>query len=69
VAFPILDKVLKKRVINEGLAPYLKDNVNAWELGNDGKYHKRKSRGKLTPFCAQQYLMRHLAETSTISRN
>jgi polyphosphate kinase len=69
VAFPILDKALKKRVINEGLAPYLKDNVNAWELGNDGKYHKRKPRGKLTPFCAQQYLMRLLGETSTISRN
>ncbi|MDP5008840.1 MAG: RNA degradosome polyphosphate kinase, partial [Glaciimonas sp.] len=30
VAFPILDKTLKKRVIAEGLTVYLKDNTNAW---------------------------------------
>jgi polyphosphate kinase len=68
VAFPILDKMLKKRVINEGLAPYLKDNVNAWELGSEGKYYKRKPRGKQFSFCAQQHLARLLSETGPIER-
>ncbi len=56
VAFPVLDKTLKKQVIAHGLNPYLKDNMNAWELAADGKYHRRKPRGKQHAFCAQQYL-------------
>jgi polyphosphate kinase len=60
VAFPVLDQALKKRVINEGLNPYLKDNLNAWELDSDGTYHRRKARNKLSAFSAQQYLMQHL---------
>lgn len=60
VAFPVLDPDLKKRVINEGLNPYLKDNINAWELDSDGGYHRRKPRGKLAAFGAQQYLMQLL---------
>jgi polyphosphate kinase len=38
VAFPVRSTALKKRVIREGLQVYLKDNVNAWELGSDGHY-------------------------------
>jgi polyphosphate kinase len=57
VAFPILDKALKRRVLAEGLNPYLKDNVNAWELEPDGHYQRRKARGKQASFSAQQYLM------------
>ncbi|HVK93298.1 MAG TPA: polyphosphate kinase 1 [Noviherbaspirillum sp.] len=60
VAFPVLDKTLKKRVINEGLTPYLKDNANAWELTADGRYHRRKPRGKQAAFSAQQYLAQTL---------
>jgi polyphosphate kinase len=56
VAFPIRDPALKKRVINEGLRPYLKDNVDAWELNSDGKYHRRKPRGKQGSHSAQQEL-------------
>jgi polyphosphate kinase len=56
VAFPILDKTLKKRVLDEGLRPYLKDNTNAWELDSEGKYHKRKARKGSPPFSAQQHL-------------
>jgi polyphosphate kinase len=55
VAFPILDKALKRRVITEGLDPYLRDNVNAWLLDSNGNYTRRKSRGKA--FCAQLHLM------------
>ncbi|MFL6656594.1 MAG: polyphosphate kinase 1 [Massilia sp.] len=57
VAFPVLDKHLKKRVINEGLNPYLKDNSNAWELDETGHYQRRRARGKLASFSAQQHLM------------
>jgi polyphosphate kinase len=38
VCFPIFDEKLKRRVIAEGLMPYLDDNVQAWEMGSDGIY-------------------------------
>lgn len=60
VAFPILDPALKKRVIAEGLDPYLKDNLNSWELDSNGVYQKRKPRGKSGAFSAQQHLMQIL---------
>jgi polyphosphate kinase len=56
VAFPVRDPALKKRVINEGLQPYLKDNVDAWELGSDGKYQRLKPRGKQAAYSAQREL-------------
>lgn len=57
VAFPVLDRGLKRRVIAEGLTPYLKDNSNAWELDEHGQYHRRKPRGKQKAYSAQQHLM------------
>ncbi len=60
VAFPVLDKNLKRRVINEGLNPYLKDNSNAWELNSEGQYLRRKARTKAAEFSAQRYLMEQL---------
>lgn len=65
VAFPVLDRTLKRRVIAEGLTPYLKDNTNAWELESDGHYQRRKPRAKQRPFSAQQYLMQLLGTPST----
>ncbi len=62
VAFPILDRALKKRVIGEGLNPYLKDNLNSWELDADGLYHKRQARLRQLPFSAQDYLMDKLGQ-------
>lgn len=56
VAFPIFDNILKKRIINEGLKPYLKDNVSAWELQSDGHYLRKKPRARQQPFSAQIYL-------------
>ncbi len=53
-AFPLLDPKLKKRVINEGLKPYLKDNLRAWEMQPDGAFKRRARRGK--GFDAQAYL-------------
>jgi len=65
VAFPVLDPALKRRVINEGLSPYLKDNTNAWELESSGHYQRRKPRAKQQPFSAQQYLMQLLGSPTT----
>ncbi|RJG05982.1 polyphosphate kinase 1 [Noviherbaspirillum cavernae] len=65
VAFPIHDKALKKRVIDEGLRPYLKDNVNAWELDPEGRYHKRKSRSNTLAFGAQQHLAQSIGSIAS----
>jgi polyphosphate kinase len=64
VAFPILDLALKKRVMSEGLEPYLKDNINAWLLDSEGHYQRKKARAKQKPLCAQQYLMQQLGAIS-----
>jgi polyphosphate kinase len=39
VCFPVLDPHLSKRVINEGLMPYLQDNSEAWVMDQQGVYH------------------------------
>ncbi len=65
VAFPVLNKSLKNRVIEEGLNLYLKDNADAWELEPSGLYQKRKSRSKQMAFSAQQYLMQTLGSPTS----
>ena len=45
IAFPILDPKVKKRVIREGLRPYLVDNAQAWEMQSDGRYRRKNIRG------------------------
>ncbi len=47
VAFPILDRRLKRRVIAEGLSAFIGDNQNAWVMQSDGEYHRRRP-GKTT---------------------
>ena len=41
LCFPVEDARLKRRVINEGLKPYLNDNLQAWEMDGDGGYRRR----------------------------
>jgi len=61
ICFPIMTPRTKKRVINEGLRPYLKDNCQTWEMNSQGHYtRKRTLRGN--PFNAQQLLLTLLAE-------
>ena len=60
IAFPVLDPQLKKRVLQEGLLPYLKDNQNSWELDSAGVYRRRKARTEQTEFSVQQHLMNTL---------
>ena len=58
--FPVLDPKLKKRVIQEGLKPYLRDNQQAWEMNSEGAYHKRKST-RARPHSAQLELLTALS--------
>ena len=59
VSFPVLDAKLKRRIMKEGLKPYLGDNTQAWEMNADGEYGVRRSRR--TRYCAQEDLLAHLA--------
>jgi polyphosphate kinase len=63
--FPVLDSRLKKRVIAEGLSPYLHDNVQAWQMDGEGGYERLKpirgSRGvKAMRHAAQDDLLKLL---------
>jgi len=44
LCFPVLDPALKRRVIREGLQPYLDDNGQAWAMDADGAYARVKPR-------------------------
>lgn len=60
VCFPVLDKKLKKRVIEEGLKAYLKDNCQAWIMDDTGHYRNKKPRSVLRR-CAQTDLLKKFA--------
>jgi len=62
IAWPVLDPVLKARVVDEGLKPYLHDTTNAWILGPSGRY--AAPRGTATGFSAQRSLLSTLAQKS-----
>ena len=65
VCFPILDAVLRQRVIDEGLKPYLEDNTRAWVMGEDGHYTCQiPARGK--PAGAQDHLLDSLAHKTSV---
>ena len=61
VCFPLLDNKIRKRVIKEGLEPYLKDNLNAWEMLPDSTYKRRLAR-RGYEFSAQDYLLAELGQ-------
>lgn len=60
LCFPVLDKRIRERVIQEGLKPYLTDNSHVWEMDSEGGYKRKKSRGRI-PRSAQDYLLGVLA--------
>ena len=62
IAFPVRDRKLKERVVDEAIDVHLRDNVNAWVMDGDGGYRRRGSRGKR--FAAQQALLARLAVTA-----
>jgi len=53
LAWPIRDKAMRQRVIDECLVPYLHDTRDAWLLQSNGKYERISSDG----VSAQQALM------------
>ncbi len=53
VAWPVRDKALRQRVIDEGLVPYLHDEPDAWLLDSQGRYRRVAESGN----SAQQALM------------
>ncbi|MGA9666965.1 MAG: polyphosphate kinase 1 [Gallionella sp.] len=60
VCFPVLDRKLKRRVLDEGLKSYLQDNTQAWEMDSEGLYHHRRPRlGKEK--CAQSDLLKQFS--------
>jgi polyphosphate kinase len=44
ICFPLLDPRLKKRVIREGLMPYLARDIEAWEMDASGQYKRRRGK-------------------------
>jgi len=59
VCFPILETKLKRRVIREGLRPYLADNCQAWNMDSEGEFAIGRSRR--SRICAQELLLAELA--------
>jgi polyphosphate kinase len=62
LCFPVLDRKLKARVIKEGLRTCLADNVQAWEMGPDGTYTRRRT-GRVAR-SAQAELLQELGASS-----
>ena len=58
--FPILDPELAARIKEEALDNYLADNLNAWELREDGVYRKLAPDGAAAPHSAQNFLLAKL---------
>lgn len=61
VCFPVLDKKLKKRVIDEGLKIYLRDNCQAWDMDSKGHYQLKQARS--SEICAQSKLLGQFSAT------
>ena len=64
VCFPVLDKKLKKRVIDEGLKVYLQDNFQAWQMDSNGCYRAKIPRRSILK-CAQSSLLQRLADPAS----
>lgn len=58
LAIPILDKKLKRRVIDEGLKILLSDNQLAWVSDSNGHYHRRRVTAARKVNCHNQLLSR-----------
>lgn len=46
LAWPVVDPVLRRRIIDECLLAYLYDTRNAWTLEADGQYHRVEKKGQ-----------------------
>ncbi|PRH81817.1 polyphosphate kinase 1 [Arenimonas caeni] len=60
--FPIIDERLAARVFDEELANYLADNLQAWELREDGSYARVSPAEGEMPYSAQGSLLAKLCD-------
>lgn len=63
IAFPVLDRKLKKRVIDEGLRVQLVDNALAWTMDAEGQYMRKNVRGAARR-AGQEILLARLAQAA-----
>ncbi|MFZ9735383.1 MAG: polyphosphate kinase 1 [Burkholderiaceae bacterium] len=54
IAFPILERALKRRVIQEGLKLHMTDNTSAWVMRSDGSYSVRRRQGAERKACQER---------------
>jgi polyphosphate kinase len=59
--FPIEDRRIRQRIVEESLRGYLSDNTQAWQLTADGSYRKVAA-GNARRRSAQEKLLAHLAD-------
>ena len=59
LAWPVRERALRQRVIDECLVPYLHDTRDAWLLAPDGQYRRVADAQAGAGGSAQQALMRH----------
>lgn len=59
VCFPIEDPALKKRIYQQGLVNYLKDNIRAWLLQGDGTWTRVQPKEDEAIYNAQHTLLEH----------
>ena len=58
--FPIDDVKTRRAVVKQGLQPYLRDNVQAWELQADGSYKRIRPHARGKRNAAQEWLLDQL---------
>jgi polyphosphate kinase len=63
ICFPIESKKLRKRILDEALLTYLRDNKNAWELQADGRYRRVTPAAGEEALSAQENLLEALTDT------
>ena len=63
LAWPVVDPVLRRRIIDECLLAYLYDTRNAWTLEADGQYHRVEKNGQKIQ-SAQALLMQQYVSSS-----
>ena len=61
VAFPVRDRRLRDRVIDEAIEIHLRDNVNAWLMDSEGRYTQRRPRKGMRRRQSQIALLERLA--------
>ena len=58
LAWPILDKELRQRVIDECLVAYLHDTNDVWQMKEDGHYYRTVNSNTIKLLSAQNELIK-----------